>query len=163
MIIREAEPLYAGEVIEILNQIIKAGIYSSLDTTFSLEEERNFILNFPKRGIFHLAEKEGEIVGFQTVEPFATYTHAHDHVGVIGTMVKLSETRQGIGKTLFKATVNSAREKRYEKFFTYVRTDNERALGFYQNLGFSIVGITKRQVKIKGRYIDEIMIEKFLE
>ena len=36
------------------------------------------------------------------------------------------------------------------------------ALAFYLNLGFRIVGAAQRQAKLGGRYIDEIIIEKFL-
>ena len=43
-----------------------------------------------------------------------------------------------------------------------VRADNDAALKTYLAQGFQIVGTAKRQARIDGRYIDEIMIEKFL-
>ena len=33
---------------------------------------------------------------------------------------------------------------------------------FYLKLGFRIVGTAERQAKVDGKYIDEIVIEKFL-
>ena len=53
-----------------------------------------------------------------------------------------------------------ARQKGYEKFFTYVRADNEAGLQTYLRQGFRIVGSAERHAKIDGRYIDEIVIEK---
>jgi len=103
-----------------------------------------------------------KILGFQSMEPFATYTHAFDHVGVLGTYVDLKYRRQGIGKSLFKATFEAARRKGYEKIFTFVRADNLAALTTYLNHGFHIIGTAQRQAKVKGRYVDEIIIEKFL-
>jgi L-amino acid N-acyltransferase YncA len=100
------------------------------------------------------------IVGFQNVEPFATYTAAFAHVGVIGTYVDLSEHRQGIGRLLFEATRRAAKEKGYEKLFGFVRADNVAGLAFYKRIGFEAIGIAKRHAKIKGRYIDEVMIER---
>ena len=102
------------------------------------------------------------IVGLQTVSPFADFTHAFDHVGVIGTFVDLSRRRQGIARRLFGATFDAASRKGYEKFFSYVRADNEAALHTYLSRGFRIAGTAERQAKIDGRYIDEIVIEKQL-
>ena len=41
--------------------------------------------------------------------------------------------------------------------------DNDAALSTYTHQGFSIVGTASRHAKIDGRYVDEIMIERFLE
>jgi len=50
----------------------------------------------------------------------------------------------------------------YEKIFAYVRGDNPSALATYQKHGFEIIGTAKKHAKIDGKYIDEILIEKFL-
>lgn len=102
------------------------------------------------------------IVGLQDVAPFGDYTHAFDDVGVIGTYVALSRHRQGIGATLFAATFRAARSEGYEKIFSYVRSDNAAGLRAYLSQGFRIVGTAERHAKIDGRYVDEILIEKFI-
>lgn len=164
LLIREAGPDDAEAIVAILNPIIESGAYSALDTPFSVEAEREFIAGFPRRGVFHLAEdcRERRAVGFQTLEPFASYTHAFDHVGVIATFVDPACRRQGVGGRLSEATFESARGKGYEKIFTFVRADNPQALQFYLSLGFRTVGTARRQAKIGGNYVDEIIIEKFL-
>jgi RimJ/RimL family protein N-acetyltransferase len=149
-------------MIGILNPIIAARIYSALETTFSVEEQRAFIRNFPRRGIFHVAvdSTSHRVVGLQDVSPFGDFTHAFDHVGVIGTFVNLNRRRQGIAAKLFAATFEAARWKGYEKFFTYVRADNEPALQTYLAQGFRVIGRAERHARIDGRYVDEIVIEK---
>ena len=149
-------------MVGILNPIIAARIYSALDTTFSVEEQRTFIRNFPQRGIFHVAVDplSNRVVGLQDVSPFGDFTHAFDHVGVIGTFVNLNRRREGIATTLFAATFEAARRKGYEKIFTYVSADNEPALQTYLRQGFRVVGRAERHVRIDGRYVDEILIEK---
>src|SRR2546427_6847095 len=163
--IREARPDDVDAVLGILNPIIEARIFTAFDTPFTVEAERNFIAEFPKAGIFHVAvrQPDSKVVGFQNVAPFATYTHAFDHVGVMGTYVDLSLRRQGVARHLFKATFEAARLKGYEKIFTFVRADNPAALQTYLRQGFHIIGTAKRQAKIDGRYIDEIMIEKLFD
>jgi L-amino acid N-acyltransferase YncA len=152
----------AQGVVNVLNPLIQAGESTALDRLFTLEEERIFIGAFPARGIFNVAEKTGDgvIVGFQNVEPFATYSDAFAHVGVIGTYVDPSGHRQGIGRLLFEATRLAAKEKGYEKLFAFVRADNAGGLAFYKRIGFAVIGIAKRHAKIRGRYIDEVMIER---
>jgi len=152
----------ADGLVKVLNPLIESGENTALDRVFTVEEERAFIAAFPPRGIFHVAERasDGVIVGFQNVEPFATYSDAFAHVGVIGTYVDPSGHRQGIGRLLFEATRLAAKDRGYEKFFAFVRADNIGALAFYKRIGFEAIGVAKRHAKIKGRYIDEVMIER---
>jgi L-amino acid N-acyltransferase YncA len=165
MEIRDAREADAEEIAGILNSIIALRRFTALDTPVTAEEERSFIRNFPSRGIFHVAVDSAghHIVGFQDVSPFADYTHAFDHVGVIGTYVALDHQRQGIAKRLFTTTFEVALRKGYEKIFSYVRADNEVGLLTYLSQGFRIVGTAERHAKIDGRYIDEIVIEKLLK
>ena len=151
-------------IVALLNPIIETGLYTALDTPLTVEAERAFIANFPERGVFHVAERrsDGKIVGVQSVEPYGRYTRAFDHVGEIGTFVDLAERHKGIGKRLAEATLEAARQKGYEKLFTSVRADNEEALKFYLSLGFYVVGRAQKQAKIADRYIDEVLIERFL-
>ncbi len=163
-IIRVVKKKDAQEIINILNPIIEEGLYTILDTTFSLEEEEQFIHDYPERGVFQVAVNSrcSSVVGFQNVEPFATYTHAFDHVGIIGTYVDSTYRRQGIASRLFDSTFQLAKLKGYEKIFAYVRDDNDNALAAYLKQGFEVIGKAKKHAKINGRYIDEILIEKFL-
>jgi len=164
LVVRDVRPDDAEAIVSILNPIVEAGVYTVLDVPFTIEEEREYIESFPPRGVFHVAERprDGEIVGLQSIEPFATYTHAFDHVAVMGTYVSLSYLRQGIGRRMSEVTFEAARHKGYEKIFTYVRADNPGSLAFHVELGFRIVGTAERQAKTGPRYVDEVIIEMFL-
>lgn len=43
-----------------------------------------------------------------------------------------------------------------------VRADNIAALQAYLAQGFTAIGVAKRHARVGGRYIDEVLIEKFL-
>jgi len=60
--------------------------------------------------------------------------------------------------TVFEA----ARLKGYEKLSAFVRADNIAALTAYLSQRFRIIGTAQRQAKINGKYVDEILIERFL-
>lgn len=162
--VRDAEPADAAGLVRVLNPIIEARRYTALDTTFTVEAERDYVIGFPGRGVWKVAVRQPDqtIVGFQVLEPYAAYTHAFDHVGTLGTYVDLDLRRQGIARRLFAATLDAARAKGYEKIFTFVRADNPAALQTYLGQGFVVVGNAKRQAKIDGEYVDEILIEKWL-
>jgi L-amino acid N-acyltransferase YncA len=162
--IREVRPQDAEGIIRILNPIIEAGRFTVLEGPLTAEEEREFIANFPARGVFQVAERrqDGRIVGFLSLEPFATYTHVFDHVATMGTYVDLSLRRRGIGKSLASASFELAEGRGFEKVFTYIRARNPEALAFYRALGFRIVGTAQRQVRIDEQYEDEIIVEKLL-
>ena len=164
LLVREARLEDAAAIVAIMNPIIAAGVYTAFDTPFTVEAEEAYLRQFPARGVFHVAvdPSDGCIRGFQSMEPFATYTHAFDHVGTLGTYVDLTCRRQGIATALFHATFAAARLRGYEKLFTFVRTDNATALATYVAQGFEIVGTARRQARINGAYVDEIMIERFL-
>ena len=162
LLVREACTEDAAAIVAIMNPIIAAGVYTAFDTPFTIEAEQAYIQAFPARGVFHVAVDPAaqRVVGFQCMEPFATYTHAFDHVGILGTYVDLGRRRQGIATALFDATFDAARRKGYEKLFTFVRADNPAALATYRKHGFAIVGTARRHARINGAYVDEIVIER---
>jgi L-amino acid N-acyltransferase YncA len=163
MIVRDARQDDAQAIVDILNPIILERTHTAFDTPFTVEQERDYLQRFPARGIWKVVTADnGRIVGFQIVEPFAAYTKAFDHVGTIGTFVDLSFRNQGIAARLFHATFETAPQQGYAKLFTFVRADNAMALRTYLRHGFTIVGTARKQARIDGRYIDEMVIEKML-
>lgn len=163
--IRDIEPADAAAIVGILNPIIAARAYTVFVEPFSVDAERDFIVNFPSRGIWKVAVRSSDrrLLGFQLLEPFGAYTKAFEHVGVLGTYVDLEQRRQGVATALFAATFATARQKGYEKIFTFVRADNAAALATYRAQGFEMIGTARRHAKIDGQYIDEILIEKRLD
>ena len=114
--------------------------------------------------MFHVSLRRGDglLVGFQSLEPFATYTSLFDHVGVLGTYVDAACRRQQVASRLFAATFAAARVNGYEKLFTYIREDNPPALAAYAGQGFRVVGRAERHLKVDGRYVAEVIVERFL-
>jgi L-amino acid N-acyltransferase YncA len=161
-LIRDVQPSDAEGIVGVFNPIIEAGIYTVFDAPFSVEAERAYIANFPARGVWKVAARGADhrILGFQVLEPFATYTKAFDHVGTIGTYVDLTMRRQGIARRLFEASLSAACSKGYEKLFTFVRSDNPDALATYLANGFHVIGIAARHARVGGRYVDEVLIER---
>jgi L-amino acid N-acyltransferase YncA len=141
-IVRDATPHDAAGIVAVFNPIIEEGADSLFDAPFTVEAERAYIAGLGDRDMFKVAERasDGAIVGFQSMSPFATYSRAFDHVGVMGTFVDRACRRQGIATALFAVTFDAARRKGYEKIFTYIRGDNPVSLATYTKHRFAVVG-----------------------
>ena len=162
--IRHVKETDAAVIVALLNPIIAAGTYTAMTETFSAADQLDFIRNFPQRGIYHIA-LDGEhqnALGIQDVMPIST-SNVFRHVGEISTFVALDAHRHGVGQSLCRATFKAAKELGYLKLRATVRGDNPRAQAFYQSQGFELIGIAKKHAWLHGEYVDEVLLEKFLE
>jgi L-amino acid N-acyltransferase YncA len=164
--VRDATLDDAESLVEMLNPIIAARCYTAMVDPCTVESQRAFIEGLDARSIFHVAEESTgaarRVVGCQELVPFVSESRAFDHVGVMATFVALDRHRRGIAARLFEATFEAGRRAGYEKIFTFVRADNEAGLRAYLGQGFERIGVASRHAKIDGRYVDEVMIERFL-
>ena len=164
LIVRPVREEDAASVVGLLNPIIQAGIYTVMDTPFSVTDQIDFIRGFPQRGAYHIA-LDGDtqkILGIQDVMPIST-SNVFRHVGEISTFTALGSHRQGVGQSLCRATFKATKAQGFLKLRATVRADNPRALAFYQSQEFEHIGIAKKHAYLHGEYVDEILLEKFLE
>ncbi|TET52465.1 MAG: GNAT family N-acetyltransferase [Anaerolineales bacterium] len=134
-------------------------VYTAVNRPFTLEQERDYIASLSDREGIFIAEVDGQVVGFQSLDRWATYTDSFDHVGVVGTILLAEWRRRGIGRRLAEHTFDFAREKGYEKIVVYVRAGNMGAQAFYGSLSFVARGSLERHVKSDGQYEDEVFLE----
>lgn len=159
--IRPATEQDAGSIIELLNPIIEAGIYTIMEDPLSLEDQIEYMRKFPARGVFNVAvcDDSGKVLGLQSVEPISAGTKAFRHVGEISTFVALGVHGRGIGHALSTATFQGAREQGFMKISATIRGDNPGAVGFYVGIGFRVIGTAQGHAFVGGRYVDEVLAE----
>ncbi len=152
----------AQGVVDVINSVIQEGGLTALYPMLSVEQEETFIEGLGPRSALFIAESSGAALGVQVIEPFAPYTRAMDHVATIGTFVYRNFRRRGVGRRLMETTLDFARHQGYEKIISYVRVSNSGAQTFYRRMGFLPKLMLERQIKIEGRYDDEVLIELFI-
>lgn len=164
-LIRRIREEDAKSIVALLNPIIQAGTYTIMDEPLSVDDQIEFIRAFPKRGVFHVAVcKEGQkVLGLQDVQPISTGVNALKHVGEISTFVSLASHREGIGRSLTQATFQAAKEQGFLKIMAAIRADNPQAIAFYLSQGFRVIGTAQKHAFVGGRYVDEILAEKFVD
>lgn len=160
--VRRARPDDAGAIAAIWTVICAERVYTAVNRPFTPEQERAYIASLSDREGVFVAEVDGRIVGFQSLDLWVRYTDSFDHVGTLGTFVLPEWRGRGIGRRLAEHTLAFARAHGYEKLVVYVRAGNRRAQDFYRSLGFVPCGVLTRQVRIDGRYEDEVLMEMFL-
>ena len=162
--IRAVEEEDAKSIIDVLNPIIGEGAYTVMDKQVTLQDQIDFIRNFPERGLYNVAvcNESGRVLGVQDVVPIAREP-AFAHVGAVSTFVSLGSHGRGIGSGLSLATFRAARERGFLKISATIRADNPRALSFYLRQGFRVIGTVQNHALVGGKYIDEILAEKFID
>ena len=163
-VIRKAGPDDAAAVAAVLNSVIREGEHTALTRPFTVEEERTFIAGLCDRSALFVAELDGDIAGIQSIEPDASarYTDSMRHVATVGTWIRADARGQGIGPRLAEASLAFARARGYGKIAIQVLADNRRALHFYGNLGFEMVGTARRHVRLASGFRDVCYLEKRL-
>lgn len=164
ILIRQATPDDAKEIVAVLNSVILEGRYTALTNPFTEEEERAFIVSLGGRSAMFVAEVNTKIVGIQVIEPdaLAHYADSMCHVATVGTWVQANFRGYKIGQHLAEASFTFARNNNYKKIAIQVIATNEQALRFYGNLGFEKIGIARKHVKLDGNFYDAVYLEKFL-
>jgi ribosomal protein S18 acetylase RimI-like enzyme len=160
--IRRATPSDAQALSAVWEIVCGERVYTAVNRPFTAQQERDYLASLSVREGIFVAEVDGRIAGFQSLDLRAKYTDSFDHVGVIGTIVLPQWRRKGIGRRLAQHTLAYARAHGYEKVVIYVRAGNTGAQAFYRSLGFVRRGVLERQVRIDGRYEDEVFMELFL-
>ena len=165
LIIRRASEKDAPEIVELLNPIIQADKYTIMDEQLSVDDQLEFIRGFPKRGVLNVAvcNESQKILGLQDVVPKHPGSKVFDHVGEISTFVSLTSHRSGIGQSLSQVTFQQAKDLGFLKICATVRADNRQAVSFYVSQGFGIIGTALRHAFVRGKHVDEILMERLFD
>jgi ribosomal protein S18 acetylase RimI-like enzyme len=161
--IRAATESDAEDIIAILEGIASEQIYTAINKPWPADQQRRYLMSLSPRETVRLAETEcHEVIGYQTLDLWAPTLDSMAHVAQVGTFLKPSWRRQGVGQALFENTAEFARKQDFRKFVIQVRSSNVSAQSFYGRLGFRACGRLVRQVRIGQQEDDEIIMEYFL-
>jgi phosphinothricin acetyltransferase len=160
--IRDATAADAARVCQIYNQGIEDRV-ATLETELRTPEERRQWL--AARGPRHpvlVAEADGEVVGWGSLNVFNT-RRAYDHVADFSLYVERGWRGRGVGRQLLEALVARARALGYHKLVLSAFPWNEAGMAAYRRAGFREVGIYREQGRLDGQWVDTIVMEKILE
>ena len=138
--------------------------FGSGELTVDTETEKALIESYESRenAIMLLAFEGEELVGMLNFDGGArTRTK---HAGEFGITVRESHWGLGIGRMMITTLIDWAKETgTIRKIDLRVRSDNERAIRLYENLGFLKEGVLSRSMLINGVFIDFLLMGKAID
>lgn len=109
-----------------------------------------------RKGLIIIAQVDDETVGMAHLVPGKF--EKHKHVGFLEGF-----RRVGVGTEMMNHIMEwGKQQKGLEKISLTVFSTNKVAINLYRKFGFKIEGISKKQYKIEGKYIDKITMGKLL-
>ena len=116
-----------------------------------------------------VAELEGRLAGYIRVRPVSELPESGHVLGVMGLAVApggqvraRGARRRGVASALLTAAEQLARTRGARKLSLHVLGTNTAALSLYERLGFRREGIQREEFRIGGRYVDDVLMAKYL-
>ena len=123
--------------------------------------EREWVRSFNDlSSVLLVADVDGHIVG-QVDAHISGYRKAR-HVASLGIAIVKPYRGLGIGRALMDRVLKWMKERGVEKATLEVFSTNARAIALYTKMGFEVEGSRKRQFKIRGQYVDDVYMAKWL-
>lgn len=158
--IRQAKIEDAHAIAEAEREIAKTpGFLCSQPSELTDENVIHTISDFMKNqtGVYLVAEFQNQVVGHAFLQ-FCKLASLR-HVADLNIAVHLGWQRNGIGEKLLVRLIEWAKKSDVlEKFQLNVRASNDAAISLYRKMGFREEGRIKNRVKIKDRYIDDVVM-----
>lgn len=131
---------------------------------FTPEEEADYIRNMDPREAVFVARVDGAFTGFAGVAPRWGYSERLSHCGEAGTWVMPESRRLGVGTALWmRGIFPFCRDVGFRHVGHFVMAHNERAIAFYENLGFKVCGRHRKMVDWDGELLDAVEMETWVE
>lgn len=133
MIVRGALPKDASGMAELLNDIIAIGGTTAYQQPTTEAKTRGHAIDGPDVLSAVVAEEDGRIMGWQSVEQFEGEPH-------IGTYVRPGLQAKGTGAAMFAQTLAALRARNVSCIIASIRADNAPGLAYYARIGFRDIG-----------------------
>ncbi len=160
--IRDARPDDASAIAVVYNQGIVDRVATLETEERTPEERREWLAARDSRHPVLVAEVEGAIIGFGSLNVFNPRA-AYNHVADFSVYVERSWRSQGVGRRLLESLEDRARKLQYHKMVLAAFPFNAAGMALYARYGFRVVGTYKEQGRLDGQWVDTIVMEKLLK
>ncbi|WP_299549891.1 GNAT family N-acetyltransferase [uncultured Tateyamaria sp.] len=135
MIIREGTIADVEQMSAFLRELTASGKRVSPD---SEEFVRSHYIEDVDKVRCSVADDGGFVLGFQSLKRAQAGNQwgVEPGWGIVGTHIRPSAARRGVGRTLFTATRNAAREAGLSHIDASIASTNAEALAYYEAIGF---------------------------
>jgi RimJ/RimL family protein N-acetyltransferase len=159
--LRPARMEDAELILQNANRIAGEEVYIMIEGVPNLQEELRWLSAFDGvRNVLFVAFIDDEVVGGADCHGG---TFAKDrHVGGVGIAIQSGWREAGLGRRMMERVLEWMRVRGFAKAELAVFATNHRARRLYESLGFVEEGARRRHVRIRGEYVDEILMGLWL-
>ena len=149
------------------NDLVEERAYIELQTKMTKSAQLEWLLEKIKKiedkeGILLVIEEGGKAKGYGLIERFGLTIPAF-HIGELNMCLAKDIRRQGYGTHLFLNLMREIKKLlKIKIIFIDIAKPNKAALNFYEKLGFKTVGKIRRGFRYYKRYLDDIILVKYL-
>ena len=138
------------------------GLLAARPHEVSAKEIRSRITRLRPEGLFVVLEERGKPIAHLTLERLGL--EATRHVVDLSIVVHAGHTGRGHGRRLMEHAIDwSRRAPDVEKIELRVRSNNPRAIGLYESLGFTVEGTLRRRLQLREGYADDLCMALFVD
>lgn len=128
----------------------------------TVEQKKRWVKSIHDRGVLWvLAEMQGELVGSLSLARNRD-SEKTKHLRNLAMGVAREYRGMGVGTALMDYAISWARQRNVKKIILSVFSTNRKAIALYEKFGFATEGTRKKQSLINGKYVDEIMMGRFM-
>ncbi|WP_099826872.1 GNAT family N-acetyltransferase [Oceaniglobus indicus] len=132
--IRPATPDDAAAIADILNPLIRAGGTTALERELDAAGVADMVFDPARLIACHVAlDDSGIVAGVQWLSHIDGFPNDH---GDIATFARAEPKVPGVGRALFAATRQAARDAGLAAIMARIRADNTGGLAYYGKMGF---------------------------
>lgn len=152
----------AEAILDNINRVCAEEVYILMDNVpYDLERERQWLSEFDgERNVLFVAVDGAEIVG--QADCHGGEVSKTRHSGLIGIAIRDGWREVGLGQILMRRVLDWMIARKFAKAHLSVFATNVRARRLYESLGFEVEGVRKRQFRIRGEHVDEVLMGLWL-
>jgi ribosomal protein S18 acetylase RimI-like enzyme len=109
-----------------------------------------------------VAEDDGQVIGYVILRQSIPIPSHGDVLEINGLAVDPAHQGRGTGRQLLEACAEEARSRGARKLTLRVLGINDRARRLYESCGFHIEGVLRDEFYLGGRYVDDVLMARFL-
>ena len=153
MLIRAAVSSDAAELADLLNEIIRTGGTTAIETELTADEFDDWFISGQYALACHVAEADGRLFGFQSLSLFG---NPPPDWADIATFARMTPRLKGVGTALFAATRKVAQAIGLKAINATIRADNVSGLSYYERMGFETYHRVKQVPLSDGTPVDRV-------
>ena len=148
---------------DFINSLVKEDVQILINKEFSFEREKKWlgknIENVKNhKAVFLVAENNGIIIGTASID---LDIWRKNHIGDFAISIRKNYRGIGVGSYLIEEIIKLAKKELKPRFIKLsVFSTNKPAMRLYKKYGFKEIAKIPKQIKYKGKLIDEIIMMK---